>query len=226
MLFVSFYELSIATNCVQNVTILVKCSERTFSTSVPSFPREISCIFCAALQNQSGYQPDTPLFHKIQKCLFHKAKALSLGGNLGKNLRVFRLGNSKVEISVELLCRRIIVGMIYPCIRCIGNAVSRLYHCSRINHILVENGLPYKSPKLFVNAPVIGRTYIGAKIRFNAVFLYILKSFYRRLFRIVKRTGIFFNKAAVLCWKLSCIGRAGGTVSLSAFCLPEQRPES
>ena len=62
-----------------------------------------------------------------------------------------------------------------------------------------------KSTNLIIDPVIISSTDIGAEICFDPVGLYIFFRFQTGLFRIIKGTGIFFQKSAVLFWKLTRI---------------------
>ena len=58
-----------------------------------------------------------------------------------------------------------------------------------------------KSTNLIIDPVIISSTDVGAEICFDPVGLYIFFRFQTGLFRIIKGTGIFFQKSAVLFWK-------------------------
>ena len=60
-----------------------------------------------------------------------------------------------------------------------------------------------KSTNLIIDPVIISSTNVGAEIGFDPVGLYIFFRFQTGLFRIIKGTGIFFQKSAVLFWKLT-----------------------
>ena len=69
---------------------------------------------------------------------------------------------------MQLLHRRIIVGMDDLRVRRVGNLIPGFHRVSGKNHILVENGFLRKSAKFQVNIPPVCRADIGTEIRLNA----------------------------------------------------------
>ena len=115
--------------------------------------------------------------------------------------------------------------MIHPRIRSIGNSISRLHHRSGIDHIFIKNRPVRKSTGLQINLPVISRTHIGAEKRLNPILLNIRSPLHRWLLRVIKGTGIFLQKTAVLFGKLSCI-RSSHLLTLCQCTnqIPDQMP--
>ena len=78
-----------------------------------SFAQEIARIFGAALDHKLRDQPDMAGLYQIGQTLFHQTDSFSFRWYIGKDLRMLCLRDTQVKISVKLLQRRIIVGMVY-----------------------------------------------------------------------------------------------------------------
>jgi len=88
----------------------------------------------------------------------------------------------------------------------IGNSISPLCHSSCINHVFIKNSFFYKTANFLINTFLISCTHIGAKISFYSIYASIFFPFYRRSFRIIKSSGVFFQVSTVLPSQLSCVG--------------------
>ena len=123
------YGFSIATNCVQNVTIIVNwrvlqdyeslllftvfflpvirthrtCQNHFLWQFFISFSQKISRIFHSALPDQLRNQPDMSCSEQIIQTLFNQTDSLAFGRYAFKNLRMFCLRYTKIKISVKLL---------------------------------------------------------------------------------------------------------------------------
>ena len=106
---------------------------------------------------------------------------------------------------MQLLHRRIIVGMDDLRVRRVGNLIPGFHRVSGKNHILVENGFLRKSAKFQVNIPPVCRADIGTEIRLDSQLVLVLFPFQTAHRRIIKVPRIPFNHTAVRRRKLSRI---------------------
>ena len=107
------------------------------------------------------------IFHQPFRCFLHQTDSLALRMKSPKHLGVIRLRYAEIEIPVQLLHRRIIVGMDDLRVRRVGNLIPGFHRVSGKNHILVENGFLRKSAKLQVNIPPVCRADIGTEVGLN-----------------------------------------------------------
>ena len=97
-------------------------------------------------------------------CVLHHADPLALGPDPGEYVGIVRLGDRQVKISVELLHRCVVVGMVHSRVRRVVNRVSILHGLRREDHVLVEDRLPDKSAEFPIDLPLICRTDIGTEV--------------------------------------------------------------
>ena len=65
---------------------------------------------------------------------------------------------------MELLGRRIVVGVDHPRVRRVVDRISILHGLRREDHVLVEDRLPDKSAELPIDLPLICRADIGTEV--------------------------------------------------------------
>ena len=74
-----------------------------------------------------------------------------------------------------------------------------------------------KSTNLIIDPVIISSTDVGAEICFDPVGLYIFFRFQTGLFRIIKGTGVTFQKTTVRFGKLSGISRSCFLILIQGF---------
>ena len=89
------------------------------------------------------------------RCVLHHADALALGPDPGEYVGIVRLGDRQVKVSVELLGRRIVMGVDHSRVRRVVNRVSILHGLRREDHVLVEDRLPDKTTEFPIDLPLI-----------------------------------------------------------------------
>ena len=106
---------------------------------------------------------------------------------------------------MELLHRRVVVGVDHSRVRRVVNRVSILHGLRREDHVLVEDRLPDKSPQLHIDLPLICRADIGTKVCLDPKCFEVREPLYPAFVRIVELSRVALDDIAVLCGKLSRI---------------------
>lgn len=146
-----------------------------------------------------------PRLYEPAGCVLHHADALALGPDPGEYVGIVRLGDRQVKVSVELLGRRIVMGVDHSCVCRIADRISVLHGLRREDHVLIEDRLPDKSPQLHIDLPLICRTDIGTEVRLDSKRVEIREPLYPAFVRIVELSRVALDDIAVLCGKLSRI---------------------
>lgn len=146
-----------------------------------------------------------PRFYQPARGVLYHADPLALRPDPGEYIGMIRLRDRKIEISVELFHRRVVVGVDHSRVCRIADRISVLHGLRREDHVLIEDRLPDKSPQLHIDLPLICRTDIGTKVRLDSKRVEIREPLYPAFVRIVELSRVALDDIAVLCGKLSRI---------------------
>ena len=91
-----------------------------------AFSELVAKEFCPALEKQVKYIKIALLSDQVREGILYQPKPLALRRDTAENLPKLHMRYSQIEVPLKLFFQRIIVRVIYLCLRHIGNAITCL----------------------------------------------------------------------------------------------------
>ena len=110
------------------------------------------------------------------------------------------LGYTDVEVSVELLCAGVVVGMDDSRFGHIADRIALLTCISGKDHVFVEDGPVCEASYLIIDRAPVHGTYIRAEVGLDPQALKVCLSLFHRLVGIVELPGVALCKVTVSLW--------------------------